>query len=132
MHNFQRFIRNNAGGSGGVALYDNSFQHYVIDPDNAYCAIDFRTNGQVLVAADNTPSTELNWFSPTTSLIGNSYEISFDGGSSWLPLTTNRVLSVSRSFVGTTMTTFDVRIRDTATHTELEAASITLDATVDI
>lgn len=132
MHNFQRFIRNNTGGSSGVALEDGAWIHSVIDPDNAYCALDFRSNGQVLVAADNSPSTAQNWFTPTTTGIGAGYDISFDGGSSWLNLGTNRVLSVSRSFFGDVTTTFDVRIRNATTLVELDAGAYTLEANVDI
>lgn len=124
-------IHRRKGGVAGpiITIPSDSYENYVVDPANATCTIDFRTDGTCAVSAGTTPSSPTNWRGPGGA--GSDYDISFNGGGSWANLGTNQTKTVSRSIIGTSSGTFDTRIRRVSDGVTVATGSITLTAIVD-
>lgn len=107
-----------------------TYEHYVTS-GTATCTLGFNSNGTCSVSSGVSPSSAGNWMTGATN--GSGYDISFDGGGSWLNLGTARNISATKS-VGTGTTTngpIDVRIRNASTLVQVAAGSVTLLATRD-
>lgn len=109
-----------------------------VSPTAATAGIIFNSNG-TYAASDGAPSG--NWFSPTTTGVGGSYEIrwtttsgSLDSGTagSWLALSSNRTFSITQSTPGNKTCVGTVEIRDTATSTVQTTCTVTLYAEVSL
>lgn len=110
-----------------VSVPSGYWEHVVADPSDASVTMDFRTDGQVLMSAGASPSTASNWMSGLTA---TNYDISFDGGGSWLNMSTNRSIANSRASIGISETTYDVRLRPAGGGADLATGAITLHAEV--
>lgn len=103
-------------------------------------SIQFLSNGEIR----NHNSIKIDdWFIPSTTGIGSAYEIIADSASpdtpdggaamdTWLPLSSSRTWSETRSTTGVDLVTFNVRIRSAGSGTVLGTCAVTLRAEVTI
>ena len=125
-------IHRRATGVSGPTVHipAGTYENTVIDPANANCTIDFRSDGSVAVSAGTNPSSPADWLG--VGGVASDYDISFDSGGSWANLGVNQTKTVSRSVAGTTSTTFPTRIRRVVGGAILASGNITLQAIVEI
>jgi len=129
------------GASGIVVeISDGTFSDLAFD-STASVFIRLNTDGTITKDDGNLANyTDTEWVSPTSTGIGSSYEVraTMTSGvtpvgtfNSWIALSTNRTWSLSRSNLGTTTSAFTLEIRDTATDTVQDSASISFNVEVD-
>lgn len=128
MLHWHRFARNRTPAVSH-SVQPGTYEHYVTS-GTATCTLQYSSNGTCSVSSGVSPVPG-NWMTGSTN--GAAYDISFDGGGSWLNLGTARNISATKS-VGTGTTTngpIDVRIRNASTLVQVAAGSVTLLATRD-
>lgn len=117
------------GGTAIEALVPSgTYEHSVADPLDASCSLSFNAAGTCSVSAGVSPSSASSW--KVSGGASSGYDVSFDGGGSWLNLGTTRTITVSRTAVGHSETTYDVRIRRVSDSVQVAAGSITLIADI--
>lgn len=129
------------GASGLVIdIANGTFSDLALD-STASVFLTLNTNGSISKDDGNLSTyTDTEWATPTSTGIGSSYEVkaTMTSGTtpsgtfnSWLALSTARTWSLSRSFLGTTTSGFTLEIRDTATSTVQDSATISFQVEVD-
>ena len=129
------------GASGIVVEISNgTFSDLAFD---STASVFIRLNSNGTISKDDGSLgnyTDTEWVSPTSTGIGSSYEVraTMTSGvtpsgtfNSWIALSTNRTWTLSRSNLGTTTSSFTLQIRDTATDTVQDSASISFNVEVD-
>lgn len=116
-----------------VTITDRTVSHVVADPADATAAYTLTSGGLV---QDHTGATLETWLG---SGAASNYEVraTVTAGAlstgltgSWLALSSNRTWTRSRTIVGTGTATLLIEIRDTATSTVQDSATISLEAEV--
>lgn len=118
-----------AGGGDTISIPSGTYANYVLDPNDAFVGLTFNSSGACTVSANTDPATAPNW--KVGAGVGADYDISFDGGSSWLNLASSRQISQSRTTFGTTSVSYPVRIRRASDLVQVATGTVTLEATVD-
>ena len=122
------------GGAGSVTLNDAAYSHYAIDPSNASVGVTFSSSGTVIA----TGSAGYTWLNSGTN---SDYEIMADNlvgtfssgtNNTWLPLSTSRTWTRTRTVPGESEVTARFRIRRASDGIVLATATISLTATVEI
>lgn len=126
-----------SGGSGGAQLTSASFFDGSVGGASASCGLRFSRNG-ALVNTNGAGDVSLtNWWLPTTSTIGDSYEVkctlssgSFATGTSgvWQTISTNRDYSVSVGSNDYKQATFNADIRRISDSVVVASATFTIEA----
>lgn len=106
-----------AAGSSPVVIFDDTIDAFGVSSATASWTL----NSSGLC-------TDSKGGSYTWRLAGASadYEVSFNGGASWLSLSSSRGVSLFKSTPGVATDVYDVRIRNAASLIELAGASISL------
>jgi hypothetical protein len=124
--------RRGGGGTGTVSISNVNAEDTAESPASASLSYALNSDG-----SSNEGGTAGTWLIGSTS--GSLYEAratvssgSLSSGTtgSWLALSSNRAWRVTRSSLGTSTCTFLVEIRDAATQTAQDSATITLAASV--
>jgi hypothetical protein len=127
-----------SGGSGGAQLTSASFSDYRSGLSSASCGLTFSRNGTLTNtnSAGNVALT--NWWLPTTSTIGDSYEVkctlssgTFSTGTSgtWQTISTDRAFTVAVSSSGfVKAATFNADIRRISDSVVVASATFTIEA----
>lgn len=126
-----------AGGGAVVSLAPLTIPALASDPQDAFCAYELQSDGDVQTFINLSNNDAGDWISPT-GLAPGTYECraTLQSGTSpsgtlntWLALTSNRSWSLTRTTVGTVSCVILVEIR--LGSTVLASANITLEATVE-
>jgi hypothetical protein len=64
-------------GAGGasVGIDDGALSDFQVAPATSSCSITFHTDGTISTTGNLTTYSDTHWYSPTTTNIGNNYEI---------------------------------------------------------
>lgn len=126
-----------SGGSGGAQLTSASFFDGTPGGPSASCGLRFSRNGALvnLLGAGDVSLT--NWWLPTTTIIGDSYEVkctlssgTFSSGTSgtWQTISTNRDFTVSVGTNAYKAATFNADIRRISDSVVVASATFTIEA----
>lgn len=131
--------------SGLTNEFNGAIVEYERYGNTAVATARFNLDGTITRTGTGTTITDTltgkDWYLPTTVGIGSSYwmlatptfgTLTGNDASSWVQLSTNRSLSVSRTSPGTKECTVRVDISDSAGGAVLATGSITLSATYNI
>ena len=122
-----------AAVGGGAFLQDANVEHVVLDPNDAVAQYSTTSAGTVTATGEST----YDWL---ISGVNSDYEVRADvtSGSlssgttgSWLPLSSTRFWSRTRTVFGTSSAELRVRIRRVSDSVEVADVDISLTATVD-
>ena len=124
-------------GGGGAQLTSAAFFDGSVGGPSASCGLRFSRNG-ALVNTNGAGNVSLtNWWLPTTSTIGDSYEVkctlssgSFSTGTSgtWQTISTDRDFTVSVGTNGYKIATFNADIRRISDSVVVASATYTIEA----
>ena len=121
-----------------VAITSQTITDSQLDPTPAVVSYQLQSDGNVEATSGGFPSALGDWVTPTASA-GAAYEArativsgSLTSGTagSWLPLSSNRTWSLTRSVIGFSTTVLTIEIRRAADGVVLTTATITLEANV--
>lgn len=112
----------------------------VTDPADATVSIRCTTNGLIRTGIGATYTTRSNWYTPTTTAVGDDYHVKFtavsgvigSGAGSWLALTSDRTYSISQTSVGTASSQVLIEISDDGGTTVIASGIFYLTATVEV
>lgn len=113
-----------SGNASPVNINSATCEQLVIDPANATATWSMNSSGTVT-------GTGLAAYTWRLAGVSSDYDVSFDGGATWLNLGTTRTISRTRTTIGQNSGTYDVRVRHAVSLAELDKATITLNAEVD-
>lgn len=131
-----------SGGSGGAQLTSDYLSEFISGGASALCGLRFSRNGALvnLLGLGNVSLT--NWWLPTTSTIGDSYEVkctlssgTFSTGTSgtWQTISTDRDFTVSVTGSGRSKSaTFNADIRRISDSVVVASATFTIEADTTI
>ena len=124
-----------SGGSGGAQL--TSASYYVNEPggSSASCGLTFSRNGSLTNTRSTGNVSLTNWWLPTTTTIGDSYEVkctvssgTFSTGTSgtWQTISADRAYTVSCGIDGVKEATFNADIRRISDSVVVASATFTI------
>jgi hypothetical protein len=123
-----------AASSGSVAISAQSVEDVVADPANATASYTLSTTGEVV---DHDGVTLETWLLSgvvadyqVRATLASGTSMSAGTVGSWLALSSSRTWSQTRTTVGTRSGTLTIEIRDVATSTIIDSASVTITAEV--
>ena len=114
-------------------LIDGNVYGFAINPETAVASYTLLSTG-VIQTSDGGAGDGTNWITPTSQAANYQVRVTTISGSpsygaatnTWLALTSNRAWYLSQSGSGLNSCQFTVEIRDTATNTVRDTATITL------
>lgn len=126
-----------------IEIGDGTISDVVVSPAGAVATLTIKNDGTISTSGNGGSYTDTAWADPTGVGTGDDYEIqvtatgsggtSFTGTlGSWVALTTDKSWTLSQTGTGNGSRDLTVSIRDTATSTVQDTASITLSVLVTI